>query len=32
VKGEMGFTVLAYNMRRVLNILGTKALVVLIKT
>jgi len=26
VKGEMGFTVLAYDMRRVLNILGTRGL------
>lgn len=30
VKGEMGFTVLAYDMRRALNILGTKALLALI--
>ena len=26
VKGEVGFTMLAYNMRRVLNILGPKAI------
>jgi transposase len=26
VKGEMGFTVLAYNMRRAINILGVDAL------
>lgn len=26
VRGEMGFTMLAYNMRRVINILGVKAL------
>jgi transposase len=32
VKGEMGFTVLAYDMRRALNVLGTKALLVLIRT
>jgi transposase len=32
VNGEMGFTVLAYDMRRALNILGTKALLALIKT
>jgi transposase len=32
VNGEMGFTVLAYDIRRALNILGTKALLVLIKT
>lgn len=27
VKGEVGFTMLAYNMRRAINMLGTKALV-----
>lgn len=27
VKGEVGFTMLAYNMRRAINILGTKALI-----
>jgi transposase len=32
VNGEMGFTVLAYDMRRALNIFGTNALVALIKT
>lgn len=32
VNGEMGFTVLAYDIRRALNILGTKALLSLIKT
>ena len=26
VRGEMGFTVLAYDMRRAINVLGTKAL------
>jgi hypothetical protein len=32
VKGEMGFTVLAYDIRRALNILGTMALTALIRT
>lgn len=27
VKGEVGFTMLAYNMRRAINILGTKRLI-----
>jgi hypothetical protein len=31
VKGEVGFTMLAYNMRRVINILGVGALVGLLK-
>jgi transposase len=31
VKGEVGFTMLAYNMRRAINILGVGALIGLIK-
>jgi hypothetical protein len=31
VRGEVGFTMLAYNMRRVINILGVGALIGLIK-
>ena len=31
VKGEVGFTMLAYNMRRVINILGVGALIALVK-
>jgi len=31
VKGEVGFTMLAYNMRRAINILGVSALIGLIK-
>jgi transposase len=31
VKGEVGFTMLAYNMRRVINILGVGTLMGLIK-
>ncbi len=31
VNGEMGFAVLAYDVRRALNILGTKALVALVR-
>ena len=27
VNGEVGFTMLAYNMRRAINILGTKTLI-----
>ena len=30
VNGEVGFTMLAYNLRRVINVLGTKNLVVAI--
>jgi hypothetical protein len=32
VKGEVGFTILAYNMRRAINILEVGALIVLVKT
>jgi transposase len=32
VRGEVGFTMLAYNIRRVINILGVEALIGLIKT
>lgn len=32
VKGEMGFTMLAYNMRRAINMLGTKALLASLNT
>jgi transposase len=32
VKGEVGFTMLAYNMRRVINILGVGTLMALVKT
>lgn len=32
VRGEMGFTALAYDMRRAMNILGTKALLALVRT
>jgi hypothetical protein len=31
VKGDVGFTMLAYNMRRAINILGVGTLVALIK-
>ena len=31
VKGEVGFTMLAYNMRRVINIFGVGALIGLMK-
>ena len=31
VKGEVGFTLMAYNMRRAINILGVGTLVALIK-
>jgi transposase len=31
VKGEVGFTMLAYNMRRVINIFGTRALIASIR-
>ena len=31
VKGEVGFTMLAYNMRRVINILGVGTLISLMK-
>jgi transposase len=31
VKGEVGFTMLAYNMRRAINILGTRALIAFIR-
>jgi hypothetical protein len=31
VKGEVGFTMLAYNMRRVTNILGVGTLIALLK-
>ncbi len=31
VKGEVGFTMLAYNLRRVINILGVGTLIALIK-
>ena len=31
VRGEVGFTMLAYNMRRAINILGVSALTGLIK-
>ena len=31
VKGEVGFTMLAYNMRRVINILGVGTLIALVK-
>jgi len=31
VKGEVGFTMLAYNMRRAINILGTRALIASIR-
>jgi hypothetical protein len=31
VKGDIGFTMLAYNMRRAINILGVGTLVALIK-
>jgi transposase len=32
VKGEVGFTMLAYNMRRAINILGVGTLIALVKT
>jgi transposase len=32
VKGEMGFTALAYDIRRALNILGTRAMLALVRT
>lgn len=32
VRGEMGFTALAYDIRRALNILGTRALLALVRT
>ena len=31
VKGEVGFTMLAYNMRRAINIFGTRALIASIR-
>ncbi len=31
VNGEVGFTMLAYNMRRVINIFGVRALIALIR-
>jgi hypothetical protein len=31
VKGEVGFTMLAYNMRRAINILGVGTLIALVK-
>jgi hypothetical protein len=31
VKGELGFTMLAYNMRRAINILGVGTLIALVK-
>jgi hypothetical protein len=31
VKGEVGFTLLAYNMRRAINILGVGTLIALVK-
>lgn len=31
VRGEVGFTMLAYNIRRVINVLGTGSLVALVK-
>jgi len=31
VKGEVGFTMLAYNMRRAINILGVGMLIALVK-
>jgi hypothetical protein len=31
VKGEVGFTMLAYNIRRAINILGVRTLIGLIK-
>jgi hypothetical protein len=32
VKGEVGFTMLAYNMRRAINIFGTRALIASIRS
>ena len=31
VKGEVGFTMLAYNIRRAINVLGVEALISLVK-